>query len=158
MTRQAPVPCTTQPHPDTLTCRLFRALYAELDLHTLGFGYVAVPNGTPVFTGLRLSDIAWQLSQHEHHGPDQPTADAEPALGRRRLPQRLVSEPPSASRIPAPADAERITDFLREHPSWSAFWDKQLGLWRVTEDDPDSDLYAASASADTVLAYMRSHS
>ena len=22
MTRQAPVPCTTQPHPDTLTCRL----------------------------------------------------------------------------------------------------------------------------------------
>jgi hypothetical protein len=158
MTRPAAVPSTTQPLPDTLTCRLFRALYDDFDLHTLGFGYVAVPAGTPVFTGLRLSDIAWQLSQHEQHGPDQPAADAEPAVGRRQLPQRLVTEPRSATSLPAPADVERITGFLRQHPSWSAFWDKQLGLWRVTEDDPDSDLYAASAHADIMLAYMRSHS
>jgi hypothetical protein len=158
MTRPATAPSTSRPHPDTLTCRIFRALYGDFDLHTLGVGYVAVPTGTPVFTGHRLSDIAWQISQLERPGHDQPAADAEPAAGRHQLPQRPVTEPPPARSLPAPADIERITEFLREHPSWSAFWDKQLGLWRVTEDDPDSGLYAASADADTVLAYMTGHS
>jgi hypothetical protein len=158
MTRPATAPSTSRPHPDTLTYRIFRALYDDFDLHILGFGYVAVPKGTPVFTGHRLSEIAWQISQHEHPGPDQPAGDAEPAVGRRQLPQRLVIEPPPASNLPAHADVERITEFLREHPSWSGFWDKQFGLWRVTEDDPDSGLYAASADADTVLAYMTGHS
>lgn len=64
---------------------------------------------------------------------------------------------PAASR-PSPEDAVRIAGFLREHPSWSAFWDKQSGLWRVTEDDPDSDLYAASGDTGTVIAYMTEHS
>jgi hypothetical protein len=30
-------------------------------------------------------------------------------------------------------------------------------VWRVAEDDPDSDLYAASAHADTVIRYMTAH-
>jgi hypothetical protein len=63
----------------------------------------------------------------------------------------------AAARRPSPGDAARIAGFLREHPSWSAFWDKHWGLWRVTEDDPDSSLYAASADAGIVIGYMRRH-
>ncbi|HJZ03765.1 MAG TPA: hypothetical protein VJ305_23860, partial [Streptosporangiaceae bacterium] len=37
---------------------------------------------------------------------------------------------------------------LADHPRWSAWWDKKHGLWRVAEDDPDSDLYAESSDAD----------
>ena len=39
-----------------------------------------------------------------------------------------------------------------------AFWDKRYGLWRVAEDDPDSDLYAESSQATTVIADIRAHS
>jgi hypothetical protein len=39
--------------------------------------------------------------------------------------------------IPPPAQAARITSFLRDHPRWSVFWDKRYGLWRAAEDDPD---------------------
>jgi hypothetical protein len=52
----------------------------------------------------------------------------------------------------------RITSFMREHPSWSAFWDKQDRVWRVTEDDPDSCLYAASADPETLISYVTEHS
>ncbi len=45
-----------------------------------------------------------------------------------------------------------------DHPRWSAYWDKKHGLWRVAEDDPDSDLYAESSDADTVIAYITAHS
>jgi hypothetical protein len=44
--------------------------------------------------------------------------------------------------LPPPADASRVSCFLADHRRWSASWDKQHGLWRVAEDDPDSDLYA----------------
>jgi hypothetical protein len=60
--------------------------------------------------------------------------------------------------LPTPYAAARIAIFLARHPCWTAFWDKQFGLWRVAEDDPDSDLYAASRDADTVIAYMATHS
>ena len=46
---------------------------------------------------------------------------------------------------------------MREHPSWSAFWDKQWALWRVAEDDPDSSLYAASPDVSIVIGYMTRH-
>jgi hypothetical protein len=62
-----------------------------------------------------------------------------------------------AARRPSPEDAARIASFVREHPSWSAFWDKQWALWRVAEDDPDSSLYAASADANIVIGYMTRH-
>jgi hypothetical protein len=42
--------------------------------------------------------------------------------------------------------------------SWSAFWDKRDGVWRVSENDPDSDLYAESREADVVIQYMAAHS
>jgi hypothetical protein len=60
--------------------------------------------------------------------------------------------------LPTPEDAERLTAFLRKHPWWSVFWDKRYGLWRVAEDDPDSELYAESADTDAVLGYMTTHS
>ena len=60
--------------------------------------------------------------------------------------------------LPRPADAARVSSFLRDHPRWSAYWDKKHGLWRVAEDDPDSDLYAESRDADIVIGYITAHS
>ena len=59
--------------------------------------------------------------------------------------------------LPPPADAARISCFLADHPCWSAYWDKKHGLWRVAEDDPDSDLYAESSDADTVMGCITAH-
>ena len=55
-----------------------------------------------------------------------------------------------AIRLPTPYAAARVAAFLAEHLSWTAFWDKREGVWRVSENDPDSDLYAVSRDADTV--------
>jgi hypothetical protein len=60
--------------------------------------------------------------------------------------------------LPTPYAAARIAEFLARHPSWSAFWDKKYRVWRVAENDPDSDLYAESNDADVVIRYMSSHS
>jgi hypothetical protein len=60
--------------------------------------------------------------------------------------------------FPTPYAAARIAAFLDDHVSWSAWWDKNEGLWRVAEDDIDSDLYAESRDADMVIRYMRAHS
>ena len=60
--------------------------------------------------------------------------------------------------LPTPYAAARVAAFLAEHLSWSAFWDKRHGVWRVSEKDPNSDLYAESHDADTVIRYMRAHS
>ena len=48
----------------------------------------------------------------------------------------------------------RVSCFLRDHPQWSVYLDKKHSLWRVAEDDPDSDLYAESSDADTVIGYI----
>jgi hypothetical protein len=153
MTRPAG-PRTPQPDLDALTSRIFRALYRDYDLHILGCAYVAVPKGTTWFSGPSLGGIAQQISQHEHPGSGQHAPTAAPPA----LPHRPVTARPPASSFPHPGDAARIAGFLREHPSWSAFWDKQSGLWRVTEDDPDSALYAASTDTGTVIAFMTEHS
>lgn len=60
--------------------------------------------------------------------------------------------------LPTPYAAARIAAFLAEHLSWAAFWDKRHGVWRVSENDPDSDLYAVSRDADTVIRYMTANS
>ena len=62
-----------------------------------------------------------------------------------------------AELLPSPADAARVSCFLADHLRWSAYWDKKYGLWRVAEDDPDSDLYAESSDADTVISYITAH-
>jgi hypothetical protein len=59
--------------------------------------------------------------------------------------------------LPPSADAARVSHFLADHPQWSAWWDKKHGLWRVAEDDPDSDLYAECSDADTVIRYITAH-
>jgi hypothetical protein len=63
-----------------------------------------------------------------------------------------------ATSLPTPYAAGRIAAFLAEHLSWSAFWDKREGVWRVSENDPDSELYAVSRDADTVIRYMAANS
>jgi hypothetical protein len=66
-----------------------------------------------------------------------------------------MNEPTS---LPTPYAAARIAAFLAEHLSWSAFWDKREGVWRVSENDPDSELYAVSRDAGTVIRYMAANS
>jgi anti-sigma regulatory factor (Ser/Thr protein kinase) len=56
--------------------------------------------------------------------------------------------------LPDRDDALRIAAFLDEHDGWSAFWDRRYGVWRVSEDDPDSELYAEDAEAGRVIDYM----
>ena len=60
--------------------------------------------------------------------------------------------------LPTPYAAARIAAFLDKHPCWTAFWDKKNRVWRVAENDPDSDLYAESRDADAVIEYMTAHS
>jgi hypothetical protein len=60
--------------------------------------------------------------------------------------------------LPSPEEAARLASFLHEHPRWSAFWDKRYRVWRVSEDDPDSDLYAESGDVDQVISYVMTHS
>jgi hypothetical protein len=60
--------------------------------------------------------------------------------------------------VPTPYAAARIASFLTEHLCWSAFWDKKHRVWRVSENDPDSDLYAVSSDVDAVIRYMAAHS
>jgi hypothetical protein len=62
------------------------------------------------------------------------------------------------TKLPTPDAAARIAAFLGDHLSWSVWWDKRYGLWRVAEDDTDSDLYAESRDANVVIRYMRAHS
>ena len=60
--------------------------------------------------------------------------------------------------VPTPAAAARISTFLADHLCWTAFWDKKYEVWRVAENDPDSDLYAESRDIDVVIRYMTAHS
>ena len=62
------------------------------------------------------------------------------------------------TKLPDHGDALRMAAFLEGHPGWSAFWDKQEGVWRVAEDDPSSDLHAEDADVDRVIDYMVTHS
>jgi hypothetical protein len=63
-----------------------------------------------------------------------------------------------AVNIPGSDDALRIASFFGIHIGWSVFWDKRHGVWRVSEDDPRSDLYEENADALRVIAYVATHS
>ena len=73
-----------------------------------------------------------------------------PARAQADGPGPVTSVPPTAA-------AARVCSVLLDHPRWSAFWDKRHAVWRVAEDDPDSDLYAESSDADIVIGYIQSH-
>ena len=64
----------------------------------------------------------------------------------------------SVTDLPAPEDVARMTGLLREYQQWSVFWDPRYHLWRAAEDDPDSDLYAESPDAATIIGYITLHS
>ena len=65
-----------QPGRDELTARIFRALYGELDLRTIGGTHVVVPKGTPWFAGQSLGEIARQISEYEYPHADRPPASS----------------------------------------------------------------------------------
>ncbi len=61
-----------RPPPADLPARVFRALYAEFDLHTVvGAVHVAVPKGTPCYAAPTLAEIARQISARQHPGQAQ---------------------------------------------------------------------------------------
>jgi hypothetical protein len=64
--------------PDDLTSRIFRALYTEFDLRTVGGTHVVVPRGTPWFAGRSLGEIARQISEYGYPERNQP--DGSPAV------------------------------------------------------------------------------
>ncbi len=86
MTGSAPAAPPGQPAPDDLTARVFRALYAQFDLHTVDGIHIAVPKGSPCFADQSLGEIARQISDHEHQDPPARTRDIPP--GRLQLPRR----------------------------------------------------------------------
>lgn len=45
-----------------LTARIFTGLFTDYDLHNVASGYVALPKGTPMFTGTSLGEVARQIS------------------------------------------------------------------------------------------------
>jgi hypothetical protein len=45
-----------------LTARIFAGLFTDYDLHDTGHGYIALPKGTPMFTGASLGEVARQIS------------------------------------------------------------------------------------------------
>jgi hypothetical protein len=61
------------------------------------------------------------------------------------------------ARPAAPAGAARLAAFLRRHPGWSAFWDKQYGVWRAAEDDPCSAWYTETPEPAAVISYITAH-
>jgi hypothetical protein len=79
-----------EPGSDELTCRVFRALYAEYDLRTVHDTHVAVPKGSPWFAGQSLGDVARQISEHEYRATAAPSSGTLPA---DQLPARTPLRP-----------------------------------------------------------------
>jgi hypothetical protein len=140
----------------------FRAQYPGVVINRDGgFGFwqawIPVSNGGTVITRYVLQDLLAKLD--ELHAPDAAeTSRPERAHSQVQCPCHPRSRQDRMINLPTPYAAARITAFLSEHLCWSAFWDKRDGVWRVSENDPDSDLYAESADAETVIAYMVAHS
>ena len=90
MTGTTPTSTAGQPGRDDLTPRIFRALYHDFDLLTIGMIHIVTPKGTPVFIGDSLGQIARQISDHEHGAPAAPSPGTPLAEG---LPARLRPRP-----------------------------------------------------------------
>jgi hypothetical protein len=72
--QDAPAPAARPLPPGTyhLTARIFAGLFTEYDLHDTGHGYIALPKGTPIFTGASVGEVARQIStgsSYEHPRP-----------------------------------------------------------------------------------------
>lgn len=71
--QDAPAPAARPLPPGTyhLTVRIFAGLFTDYDLHNVTSGYIALPKGTPMFTGTSLGEVARQIgtaSGYEHPG------------------------------------------------------------------------------------------
>jgi len=89
MTGTIPGSATGQPGRDDLTPRIFRALYQDFDLLSIGAVHIVTPKGTPVFIADSLGQIARQISDHERVAPAALSPGAPPAdlLPARVLPR-----------------------------------------------------------------------
>jgi hypothetical protein len=58
------------PQPGELPSIVFRALFPEFELRTLGGLHVAVPKGTPWYAGYSLGEVARQISTAPSPGTD----------------------------------------------------------------------------------------
>jgi hypothetical protein len=97
-----------QPARDDLTPRVFRALYAEYELHAIeDTRYVAVPRGTAWHAGQSIGEIARQISDRDHPDPVTAAPDTPAYIP---LPTRPVPAPAvgPAARPRAAAAGERI--------------------------------------------------
>ena len=73
-TQDAHTPAVRPLPPGTyrLTARIFAGLFTDYDLHNVTSGYIALPKGTPMFTGASLGEIARRVSRasgYEHPDP-----------------------------------------------------------------------------------------
>lgn len=78
MTGTTPASTAGQSGRDDLTSRIFRALYQDFDLLTIGVIHIVTPKRAPVFTGDSLGQIARQLTGHQQPSAD-PAAMPSPA-------------------------------------------------------------------------------
>ena len=54
--------------------------------------------------------------------------------------------------------AAPIASFLAEHVWPAGLLGQEVPVWRVSEDDPDSGLYAESRDVGAVISYTATHS
>jgi hypothetical protein len=87
MTGTTPTSPAGQPARDDLTPRIFRALYRDFDLLTIGMMHVVTPKGTPVFAGESLGQIARQISDHGSSAPTELSSDPQ---SHDQLPSRVL--------------------------------------------------------------------
>ena len=59
--------------------------------------------------------------------------------------------------LPSPEEASRIIPLPPRPGELVRVLGQKHGVWRVAEDDPDSDLYAECTDADTVIGYITAH-
>jgi len=71
----------TSATPDNLTAIVFRALYRDFDLITIGVVHIVVPKGTPLLTGDSLGEIARRISAASAPAPGAPHRDPSRQAG-----------------------------------------------------------------------------
>jgi hypothetical protein len=94
---------------DDLSARVFRALYQAYDLRTVAGIHVAVPKGSPCFTGPSPGAIARQISDHEHLAPPAAGPAPVPLPQPRRHPPRTDATPDPQDPPPRLPDRTRRT-------------------------------------------------
>jgi hypothetical protein len=87
MTGTTPASLAGQHGRDDLTPRIFRALYQDFDLLTIGMMHVVTPKGTPVFVAESLGQIARKISDHESSALTEPSSDPQ---SHDQLPSRAL--------------------------------------------------------------------